>query len=338
MFNLTEFRTIIKYLYWKGLTPLTALEELQSIFNDESPSRTMVYKYYQRFKFGNYSVEDDVRCGRPLMEDITEKIQLEIKKDPYFSSRSVAAILKVDHKTVSKILKAELNMVKVNVKWVPKILTDEQKIMRVEACKVMLRAIDAMENLDNLYTQDETWISYENPRRSMWLLAGSTPPVGCKRGIGTKKIMISVIMSTAGIFSIDALPRGQSFNKEFYLGSVIKPFCKRIGKSRRQVQNKKVVIHMDNARPHLVNEELDKLGVVRLIHPPYSPDLAPCDFFLFGYLKMKLEGSRFKNDQEVINAVNEILKSIDRITLASVHLEWVRRLELCISMKGEFVN
>ncbi|KAI6651395.1 Transposase [Oopsacas minuta] len=52
----------------------------------------------------------------------------------------------------------------------------------------------------------------------------------------------------------------------------------------------------NNARRHktkLVNSELDRIRVVELDHPPYSPDLAPCDFWLFAKLKKDLAGRDF---------------------------------------------
>ena len=49
------------------------------------------------------------------------------------------------------------------------------------------------------------------------------------------------------------------------------------------------IIHHDNARPHTSLETrtaLDRLGLRTLPHPPYSPDLAPSDFFLFPKLNI----------------------------------------------------
>jgi hypothetical protein len=40
-----------------------------------------------------------------------------------------------------------------------------------------------------------------------------------------------------------------------------------------------------------------------LPHPPYSPDLAPSDYLLFGPMKRVLGGKRFRNNDEVIAAV-----------------------------------
>ena len=54
---------------------------------------------------------------------------------------------------------------------------------------------------------------------------------------------------------------------------------------RKKLKTKGISLHMDNVGPHLVNKRLEELGIKRLPHPPYSPDLAPSDFFLFGHLK-----------------------------------------------------
>ena len=56
------------------------------------------------------------------------------------------------------------------------------------------------------------------------------------------------------------------------------------------------MLHHDNAAPHkakIVTEYLQKERVEVLPHPPYSPDLAPCDFFLFPRIKKELKGKVF---------------------------------------------
>jgi hypothetical protein len=50
-------------------------------------------------------------------------------------------------------------------------------------------------------------------------------------------------------------------------------------------------------------ERIEELGFILVPQPPYSPDLTPCDFFLFGYLKQHLEGKYFTSEDQVIAAV-----------------------------------
>jgi hypothetical protein len=44
-------------------------------------------------------------------------------------------------------------------------------------------------------------------------------------------------------------------------------------------------------------------GFQQLNHPPYSPDLAPSDYFVFRVMKKFLRGKRFSSDEEVKEAV-----------------------------------
>ena len=45
-------------------------------------------------------------------------------------------------------------------------------------------------------------------------------------------------------------------------------------------------------------------------HPPYSPDLSPCDYFLFPKLKTKLKGAFYDDIPAIQAAVTEVLKNI----------------------------
>jgi len=49
-------------------------------------------------------------------------------------------------------------------------------------------------------------------------------------------------------------------------------------------------------------------------HPPYSPDLAPSDFFLFPKLKMKLKGRRFQTLEEIKVESQAVLNTLREIT------------------------
>ena len=66
----------------------------------------------------------------------------------------------------------------------------------------------------------------------------------------------------------------------------------------------------DNARPHVAACTMDTIHKLKwnvLPHPPYSPELVPSDYHLFGPLKEHLGGKRFHNNEEVIQDVQEWL-------------------------------
>jgi len=59
---------------------------------------------------------------------------------------------------------------------------------------------------------------------------------------------------------------------------------------------KGVIFHHDNARPHTSKMTLDKLKELKweiLLHPPYSPDIAPSDYHLFRFLQNDLNDKNF---------------------------------------------
>jgi len=88
----------------------------------------------------------------------------------------------------------------------------------------------------------------------------------------------------------------------------------------------------------LVQESLLDLDLVRMDHPPYSPDLSPCDFFLFGYVKSQLVNHQYSTPEELQYEVTEILAEIPRDMILRVFDSWMRRLQACIDSGGEFVE
>ena len=61
-----------------------------------------------------------------------------------------------------------------------------------------------------------------------------------------------------------------------------------------------------------VRRFLDQHGVVEMQHPPYSPDLAPADFFQFPKLKNSLKGTRFQDIEAFKKIVTSLLKSFPK--------------------------
>lgn len=100
-------------------------------------------------------------------------------------------------------------------------------------------------------------------------------------------------------------------------------------------------LHHDNAPAHsaqLTRDFLERNQVTVLPHAPYSPDLAPADFFLFGYLKQQLQGIHFHSLDEALNTLGEIIAKIPKKTWHSVFDEWFQRLKRCIQQHGDYVN
>ena len=86
----------------------------------------------------------------------------------------------------------------------------------------------------------------------------------------------------------------------------------------------------------IVSEYLKQEKVVELPHTPYSPDLTPCDFFLFLRLKKHLAGRKYQTRKNLGLAVFQCLNSVTRKDYENTFENWIKRLKLCVSHGGEY--
>jgi histone-lysine N-methyltransferase SETMAR len=88
---------------------------------------------------------------------------------------------------------------------------------------------------------------------------------------------------------------------------------KKLAESRPKLRTTAARFHRDNAKPHtskMCIEKIEELDFILVLQLPYSPNLAPCDFFLFRYLKQHLEGKHFTREDQLIAAVREVFDKI----------------------------
>jgi histone-lysine N-methyltransferase SETMAR len=125
---------------------------------------------------------------------------------------------------------------------------------------------------------------------------------------------------------IVALPKGCTFNTECSRDNIIAALTQ----LQPEDDGRKFVVHVDNARVHTAQKCracCEENGLRLALHSPYSPDLAPSDFFLFDYVKESLKGMVFPSYEELLDAIGEVLNGIESETLISVFEHWMERLE-----------
>jgi len=99
------------------------------------------------------------------------------------------------------------------------------------------------------------------------------------------------------------------------------------------------MLHHDNAPAHvslLIREFLAKQDMIVVPQSPYSPDLAPVDFFLFPKLKSTLKGRRFQMIEEIKENSLQDLRAIPQNTFQDGFQNWKKRWERCMSSRGEY--
>lgn len=99
-------------------------------------------------------------------------------------------------------------------------------------------------------------------------------------GLSANKIMATVFWDCRGIIHIDYLEKGKPITGKYY-SELLSTFDTELRKKRPHLCKKKVLFHQDNAPAHksvVATVKLHELRYELVPHPPYSPDLAPCDY------------------------------------------------------------
>ena len=161
-----------------------------------------------------------------------------------------------------------------------------------------------------------------------------------KKMIGTEKHLLIVFWNPLGFHLVKILPDGITFNDDYFITEILEPIFEMTADLIKE-SGKKMILHFDNTRPHVskkVVEYMESHGMDRAPQPPYSPDIAPSDFYLFGYIKGLLAGRTFQSADELLSAVTEILNEISEKTLLRVFKEWEERLNQIIILNGDYIE
>ena len=134
-------------------------------------------------------------------------------------------------------------------------------------------------------------------------------------------------------------PSGHTVTGRFYKNSVLKKVKEFYNKKQPSKRWSGVHLLHDNASSHkceVVKSFLASEKVKVLNHPPYSPDLSPCDFLLLPRLKKMLSGNKYTSRSSLGSAVYQCLQQTPKEDYLPVFCDWVKRLQKFASVKGEY--
>jgi histone-lysine N-methyltransferase SETMAR len=159
-------------------------------------------------------------------------------------------------------------------------------------------------------TLDESRFYLATDHEQIWLRPRETPPETARHTIQDREIMVTIAWNPLGFPLGVALPKGSTFNGEYYRDNILAALTQ----FQPEEDGRKLVVHADNARAHTTQKcrtVSEENGLRLAPHPPYSPDLAPSDFFLFGYVKNSLKGMVFPSYEELLDAIGEVATGIE---------------------------
>ncbi|CAH2010783.1 unnamed protein product [Acanthoscelides obtectus] len=241
---------------------------LLSVLGNEAPHQSTISRWYGVFKRGRVSLSDDSR------ENVDAVRKLIIEDRPV-TFREIEASWRISKTSIQKILHEDLGVRKLVSRWIPHLLTEQQKAARVNWGQKTLDRFnsDNSKNVSSIAGGDESWIDCykpENKRQSaVW-----PPKVIRSRSQRTV---------TADWYTIICL-------------SKVITELQKINPERR------IMLHPDNASSHTAQETR-------------HPDLSPNDFFTFPKIKNRLHGQRFQSPEEAVDGLKNAENWFERMQM-----------------------
>ncbi|CAH2015084.1 unnamed protein product, partial [Acanthoscelides obtectus] len=278
---------------------------LLSVFGNEAPYQFTIFRWYEESKRGRVSLSDDPRVGAPqtvVTQENVDAVRKLIIEDRHVTYREIEASLKISKTSIQKMLHEELGIRKLVSRWIPHLLTEEQKAARVHWYQRTLDRFNSgnSKNVYSIASSDESWIycyEPENKRQSaVWVFQGEEKPTKVIRSRSEQRTV------AADWYTTICLPKD-------------------ITELRKINPGRRITVHQDNASSHTAQKTrqyLTEENVKLLVHPPYSPDLSPNDFFTFPKIKNRLR-------EEAVDAFKN-----------ACFENWFERMQMCINLRGEY--
>lgn len=331
-----------------GLTGKDTVQKIRACFGRAAYSQATIYRWMKNFQTGRAKVNDLPRSGKPrsaqspLKVDECDRI---IKNDRRIGVHRLSKTLSISYGATFNLLHKDLQLTKRAGKLVPHELNAFQRRKRLMVCQDMVENFERDGHCLNwVVTTDESYFHVYEPRSKyenmQWLAKGQNRPQIPMRERSTAKVLMVPFFDSKGLIHREFF-RDQTMDQDLFYNVLKRAkqsiFIRRGPRVRHNFEN--YLLHMDNAGPHrsyLVKGYLRVNDWNRMPHPAYSPDLSPCDFFLFPILKRKLRGHNFHNVDHLQDAIDTEVGLIIKEQWANCFKDWIRRCRKCIQFGGAY--
>ena len=193
-----------------------------------------------------------------------------------------------------------------------------------------------------MVTGDEKWITYDNVKRKRsWSKSGEAAQTVAKPGLTARKVLLCVWWDWQGIIYYELFPYGQTLNSDLYCQQLDRLNAALMQKRPSLINRGRIVFHQDNARPHtslVTRQKLRELGWEVLLHPPYSPDLAPSDYHLFLSMANELGSRKLATRESCENWLSEFFDNREASFYKRGIMKLASRWELVIEQNGAYLT
>jgi [histone H3]-lysine36 N-dimethyltransferase SETMAR len=336
---MTRVRDFVADLAKTKQTVKKIKELVDEAFGDMALKKTQIYDIVKKVRAGKNASDQRHLNGKKTKrtESLVAAVAAAVEKDRRVTLQELSSVHNTSYGTIRRILKEELGLTKKSARWVPKLLSEEQKQQRVDRCQDFVNMVQRRSKavLDNIVTMDESAVSFHTPetkqQSKQWVKKGQPGPLKARVHATRSKQMVLVFFDSRGVIYTDYVAKGSTVNSQ-YIISALGRFLKTFKQKRPVTASQDWFLHWDNAPAHtaaVVQEFLAAKSIRTIAHPPYSPDLAPADFFLFPRVKSELAGDSL-DQGSFRSSWTRALKTIYKDDYATAFRRWLERCEKCI--------
>ncbi len=343
-----EQYVVIHFCFKLGWTFAEIKASLHQVYNQATLSDASIYQWLRQFRRGRTSLVDRARAPRRRSgwsSANVRRVEDVVTQDRRVTVASITLQTGISPTTVLRILKMDLKLVKKCALFVPYVLDEQHKDRRMRISNFMNRLTTRSPRvLRNIVTIDEAWIYIYDPHLKIqpreWLRPDEPRPQKARRNQYGAKVMLVSFFDSRGMIYYEYVQHPQTVNQTVFQAILRRFDAVHARRRPRAVVNGHKLIHMDNAPAHNAGYTLTllrMLGWSRVPHLPYSPDLSPCDFWLFGRLKKDIRGIHFGSIAAVKEAVEEQIALIPSAEYERAMLvSWPKRWRRCLDEQGNY--
>ena len=339
-------RAEIRFCMNLGLSRVDTRRHLVQVHGGQALSQSQVNRWFLRIQNENdptLQLKDHPRNTTPrkVTPNKVQEIRDVLRRNPNSTCRQIATDTGLSNGTVHKTLRKKMDLKKKSAKWVPHHLTPAQMQRRVQCSRAALQLLRRRGGAPHIITGDESWFWTWEPgskaSTKVWLAPGEERSQKPRQEMSTPKCMLILFFDDQGLVFQYWVPQGHGVNARLY-SQVLAELKEAVRRRRPQFRRNWALLH-DNAPAHrsdLAQRFLQRHGIQQVPHPAYSPDLSPCDYWIFAKLKKMVSGHRYQNVHDMMTAVDAAIGQVTRNEWADAMARYAPRLRKCIAAQGRY--
>lgn len=327
----------------------TVQRRFRTRYHKDPPNRKSIYDWHRKFK-DTGCLRKGKSSGRPATSDAqVELVRATVVNTPRISTRKTGMELQMPHSTVWKIMRKNLKMFPYKLQLLQS-LNDGDKVIRFEFCGNLMELQEEDGFYERLIFGDESTfhISGKVNKHNVRIWGTENPRASIEHVRDSPKLNVFCAISKKKVYG------PFYFQEATVRGNVYLDMLTEWLMPQLEEDSDDFVWVQDGAPPHWLHDVRDYLDE-SLPHrwigraadnnlplfrwPPRSPDLTPCDFFLWGYVKDRVFVPPLPlNLLELRHRITAAVQSVDEATLQKVWSEFDFRIDVCRASRGSHIE